>query len=376
LKKQKKVLYVVNGVHFKLYKHYTPTRILGYGAYAIVCEAENSRTGSYVAIKKNSNVFHDLSDARRILREIKLLAHFDHDDIVKLIDTIPPDLDEIKSFKDVYLVLQKMEVPLSKVIKHTRLEDPHYKIFVYQMLRGLKYIHSAGVIHRDLKPNNILVNGIDCNLKITDFGLARGVWKEEQELTEYVVTRWYRAPEIACSAKHYDEKVDLWSVGCIFAELMLRRPFFPGGNHIEQLKLIFIILGTPASLDWVKTPAVRSWIEQMGHCEGKNLRKIFPAASELAMDLLIKMFEVDPSKRISSKNALAHPYLMEHHDPEKEITCDKFDISFEFEAAINSRFGVRHMMYEELKKIHMKRNMKNLRKTRSNSHPRVVSSES
>jgi len=112
-KKQKKVLYDVNGVHFKLYKHYTPTRILGSGAYAIVCEAVNSRTGSYVAIKKNRNVFHDLSDAKRILREIKLLAHFDHEDIVKLIDTVPPDLDEIKSYKDVYLILQKMEVPLS-----------------------------------------------------------------------------------------------------------------------------------------------------------------------------------------------------------------------------------------------------------------------
>merc|ERR1719474_109707 len=105
----------------------------------------------------------------------------------------------------------------------------------------------------------------------------------------------------------------------------------------------------------------------MGHCEGKNLRKIFPAASELALDLLIKMFEVDPSKRISSKNALAHPYLMEHHDPEKEITCDKFDISFEFEAAINSRFGVRHMMSEELKKIHNMKS-KHMRKARSSSY--------
>jgi len=377
-KKQKKILYVVNGVHFKLYKHYTPTRILGSGTYAAVCEAVNSRTGSYVAVKKNSNVFHDLSEAKRILREIKLLAHFDHDDIVNLIDTVPPDLDEINSYKDVYLILEKMEVPLSKVIKHTKLEDAHWKIFVYQMLRGLKYIHSAGVIHRDLKPDNILVNRIDCNLKITDFGLARGVWKEEEELTEYVVTRWYRAPEIACAAKHYDEKIDLWSVGCIFAELMLRRPFFPGGNHIEQLKLNFIILGTPKSLDWVKTPAIRSWIEQMDHCEGKNLRKIFPAASEHALDLLIKMLEVDPRKRIPTGNALAHPYLKEHHDPEKEITCDKFDISFEFEAAINSRFGVRHMMYEELRKIRnmkRKRKRKHLRRARSHPHNLLVSSD-
>merc|ERR1711920_1096409 len=116
----------------------------------------------------------------------------------------------------------RMETTLAKVIKSKqKLTERHYQFFVYQMLRGLKYIHSAGVIHRDLKPENILINGADCNLKITDFGLARGVHMEDAlNLTEYVVTRWYRAPEVMCSAKQYDEKVDVWSVGCIFAELL------------------------------------------------------------------------------------------------------------------------------------------------------------
>jgi len=192
-------------------------------------------------------------------------------------------------------------------------------------------------------------------------------------LTEYVVTRWYRAPEVMCCAKWYDEKVDLWSVGCIFAELLLQRPFFPGGNHIEQLRLIFIIMGTPSSLDWIKTPEAKNWIQRMDHCEGKNLRKIFSKASEPALDLLSKMLEVDPRKRISVAKALEHPYLQEHHNPAKEVTCEKFDISFEFESAINSRFGVRHMMYEELKKIHT--NRRNTRKARTSSHSPLLSNK-
>merc|ERR1719481_1711914 len=172
--------------------------------------------------------------------------HFAHDDVIKLIDVIPPDETEINSFDEVYLVMPRMETTLARVIKSSqKLTKRHIQFFLYQMLRGLKYIHSAGVIHRDLKPENILINGYDCNLKITDFGLARGVYKDEKNLTEYVVTRWYRAPEVMCSARQYDEKVDEWSVGCIFAELLLRKPLFPGGNHIDQLKLIFQLIGTP-----------------------------------------------------------------------------------------------------------------------------------
>merc|ERR1712176_553400 len=224
-------------------------------------------------------------------------------------------------------------------------------------------IHSAGVIHRDLKPENILVNGSDCNLKICDFGLARGVYKEKDKganLTEYVVTRWYRAPEVMCSARQYDEKVDVWSVGCIFAELLLRKPLFPGGNHIEQIKIIFAILGTPAgdSLDWIKTPEAKQWVQRMPASKGRNLSKIFSMASESALDLLTKMLELDPRKRISVHEALKHPYLKELHDPKSETVCEKFDINFEYEAAINTKFGVRHMMVEELRNFKNRRERK------------------
>merc|ERR1719334_1273961 len=207
-----------------------------------------------------------MNDAKRILREIKLMMHFDHDDVVGLIGVIPPEEHELDTYNDVYLVMLRMETTLAKVItSKQKLTERHFQFFVYQMLRGLKYIHSAGVIHRDLKPENILINGYDCNLKITDFGLARGVFKDEQNLTEYVVTRWYRAPEVMCSARQYDEKVDEWSVGCIFVELLLRKPLFPGKNHIEQLQRIFEVLGTPPrnTMDWIKSPEAKQWVKGM-----------------------------------------------------------------------------------------------------------------
>lgn len=183
------------------------------------------------------------------------------------------------------------------------------------MLRGLKYIHSAGVIHRDLKPENILINGADCNLKITDFGLARGVYKEQVNLTEYVVTRWYRAPEVMCSARKYDALVDVWSVGCIFAELLLRKPLFPGGNHIEQLKMIFTVLGKPAEHEdeWIKSDEARRWVRQMRPLPGKDLTKIFHTASNPALDMLKRLLTLDPKHRITVEDALAHQWLSKLH---------------------------------------------------------------
>jgi len=367
--RRKRVPFLIEGEKFVLYDYYTPIRILGKGAYACVCEAINNKTGKFVAIKKNKRVFKDLCDAKRILREIKLMMHFDHDDIVGLISLIPPGKSEIDAYEDVYLVMERMETTLARVIKSKQvLTDRHYQFFIYQLMRGLKYIHSAGVIHRDLKPENILINGADCNLKITDFGLARGVCKDEGlDLTEYVITRWYRAPEVMCSVRQYNEKVDVWSVGCILAELLLRKPIFPGGNHLEQLKIIFAILGTPEpdSLNWIKTPEARDWIQRMEPSSGHNFKKIFRNASPEALELLTKILKLDPSDRISVIDGLEHPYLKEFHDPTKEVTCEKFNTAFEanFESAINTPFGIRHMMYKELSNF--KRSRKSKMKKRS-----------
>mmetsp|Transcript_27723 Transcript_27723/g.45710 ORF Transcript_27723/g.45710 Transcript_27723/m.45710 type:complete len:404 (+) Transcript_27723:1-1212(+) len=357
--KVKKVQYRVKNELFVLYEHYQPVRIIGSGAYAIVSEAINTLNGKKTAVKKNKGVFDHITDARRILREIKLLMHFDHQDIIALVDVIPPDSTEIDTFNDVYLVMPKMETTLAKVIRsRQKLTDRHYQFFMYQMLRGLHYIHSANVIHRDLKPENILINGADCNVKITDFGLARGVCKDEniEKPTEYVVTRWYRSPEVMCSAGFYDESVDIWSLGCIFAELILRRPLFPGQNYLDQLKIIFEVMGTPKDLTWIKTPEAKRWVQKLKPHDGKPFREVFESASDGALELLSVMLTMDPAQRNSSLQCLRHPYLKELHRAEDEVTCPLFDLSFEFEKAIKTKFGVRHMMYDALTEFQRRNN--------------------
>lgn len=274
--------------------------------------------------------------------------------------------------------MPKMETTLSRVIRSKQqLSEKHKQYFVFQLLRGLKYIHSAGVIHRDLKPENILINGSDCKLKITDFGLARGVVKEPDttKLTEYVVTRWYRAPEIMCSSRHYDENVDVWSAGCIMAELYLRKPFFPGHNHIEQLKLIFHYLGTPTTLDWIRTPDARRWVSNMEKKPGQDFNALFPSASPAARELIRAMLTMDPKRRQSVEQCLHSEWIVHLYaatkkgyikrreakelkaqeqgrilpaDPGLDVCHEQFDLSGEFEAKINTLFGVRHLMYEEL----------------------------
>jgi len=334
-----------------LYDYYQPVRIIGSGAYAVVCEAHNTVSGKKCAVKKNKGVFDHITDARRILREIKLLMHFQHQDIISMIDVIPPDSTDIDTFNDVYLVMPKMETTLAKVIRsRQKLTDRHYQFFMYQMCRGCAYMHSANVIHRDLKPENILINGADCNVKITDFGLARGVCKDDNVPigTEYVVTRWYRSPEVMCSAGFYDETVDIWSLGCIFAELILRRPLFPGQNYLDQLKIIFEIMGTPKDLTWIKTPEAKRWVQKLKPHDGKPLKSVFEKASDGALALLSRMLTMDPQHRYSALQCIRDPYLKDLHRPEDEAACPKFDLSFEFEKAIKTKFGVRHMMYDAL----------------------------
>merc|ERR1719453_2790101 len=170
-------------------------RKVGSGAYGTVASFKDSETGESYAVKKVSNAFDDLVDAKRILREIKLLRQLKHDNIICILDMYPPAGVD---FEDIYIVTDLMETDLHRVIySKQQLTDEHFQYFVYQTLRGLKYLHSANVVHRDLKPSNILVNK-NCDLKICDFGLARGFSSGEDDptLTDYVVTRWYRAPEV------------------------------------------------------------------------------------------------------------------------------------------------------------------------------------
>ena len=224
---------------------YSLIRVIGSGAYGVVISAHDTSTNSKIAIKMVPRAFHDEVDAKRILREIKLLKHFDHENIVSIVDMMPPLARHPEDFNDVYIVAELMETDLHRIIYSKQsLSIDHVRYFLYQILRALKYIHSANVLHRDLKPSNLLVNS-NCDLKVCDFGLARGVLPEEDErvggsmlLTEYVVTRWYRAPEIMLACHEYSKPIDVWSVGCIFAELIGRKPYFPGEDYIDQVRLL------------------------------------------------------------------------------------------------------------------------------------------
>eukprot|EP00644_Phytophthora_capsici_P008489 jgi/Phyca11/506484/fgenesh2_kg.PHYCAscaffold_20_\ len=205
-------------------------KAVGQGAYGCVIAASDTETGQALAIKNIPNAFNDLIDAKRILREIRLMRHLNHPNLVNLLDLLrPPTLQE---FNDVYIVTDLMETDLHRVIHSNQsISDDHVQYFLYQMLVAINYVHSAEVLHRDLKPSNILVNS-DCDLKLCDFGLARGIQGMDSGLTEYVVTRWYRAPELLLSSK-YDKQMDVWAIGCILAEMLGRRPLFPGHDYLH-----------------------------------------------------------------------------------------------------------------------------------------------
>ena len=229
--------------NFTIDTKYSLIRVIGSGAYGTVISAHDQSNRSKVAIKMVPRAFQDEIDAKRILREIKILKHFKHDNIIGIQDMMPPTASCPENFNDVYMVVDLMETDLHRIVYSKQsLSIDHVQYFIYQILRALKYMHSANVIHRDLKPSNLLVNS-NCDLKVCDFGLARGIdphsddpaMQDNNLLTEYVVTRWYRAPEIMLACHEYSKPVDIWSVGCIFAELLGRKPYFPGEDYIDQV---------------------------------------------------------------------------------------------------------------------------------------------
>ncbi|KAE9460166.1 hypothetical protein C3L33_07939, partial [Rhododendron williamsianum] len=474
------VQYNVYGNLFEVSRKYAPPiRPVGRGAYGIVCAALNSETREEVAIKKIGNAFDNRIDAKRTLREIKLLRHMDHENVIVLKDLIRPPQKE--NFNDVYIVYELMDTDLHQIIRSNQLlNDDHCRIddlgiekragderkhvvagdkrdrcrtekrrglrracegetdspemreretygreseidderrravtmdgrgvmnsrrvrpssreglqrrsgeegvdlqlvlmskstyavlivynfdladasillmqyFLYQLLRGLKYVHSANVLHRDLKPSNLLLNA-NCDLKIGDFGLARTT-SETDFMTEYVVTRWYRAPELLLNCSEYTAAIDIWSVGCILGEIMTRQPLFPGKDYVHQLRLItegtaFCLYGCSpddASLGFLRSDNARRYVRQLPQYPRQQFSTRFPNMSPGALDLLEKMLIFDPTRRITVDEALCHPYLGPLHDINEEPVCPR-PFSFDFEQPSFTEENIKELIWRE-----------------------------
>ncbi|KAJ0403808.1 hypothetical protein P43SY_003905 [Pythium insidiosum] len=373
---------------------YQLVRLLGKGSYGQVAEAYDSVRQKKVAIKRIVNVFEQEIDCKRLYREIYILRRLNHPQVIKLLDVIPPE--NYESFSDLYLVFEFVDTDLHKLIMSPQyLTIRHIQVFLYQLLCGLKYIHSANVIHRDMKPANILLNE-DCTLMICDFGLSRvvesdrmaesgkdlyspkdakspttsdmstpspsttpsggnsDVPKFKRQLTKHVVTRWYRAPELIL-LQDYNYAVDMWSIGCIFAELLSmqvescpryqeRVPLFPGrscfplsadrpttySDKLDQLNVIFNVIGTPTENDIGNLGEVKQYLRKLPKKEPRDLREMFPGAPVESLDLLKRMLAFNPDCRLSVDEALNHPFLAPVRRPQAEtLETNPFGMEFE-----------------------------------------------
>ncbi|CAL8075908.1 unnamed protein product [Calicophoron daubneyi] len=318
-------------------KHYEIQKRLGKGAYGIVWKAKNKRNGVTVALKKIFDAFRNQTDAQRTFREISFLQEFaGHPNIIRLLNVIRADND-----KDIYLVFEYMETDLNNCIKKGDiLKEVHKKYIFYQLLRAVKFIHSANVIHRDLKPSNVLLDS-DCLAKLCDFGLTRSLsgisygngdgtraFADGPEdagdpgLTEYVATRWYRAPEILLASNRYTKFVDMWSLGCILGEMLAEKPLFPGTSTINQIERIVAVVPRPSAEDiaCLHSDYGVSVLERALQKPSSTLESLFPHnVDKEGFDLVSKLLQLNPNKRPTVDEAIRHPYVQRFRDPASEI---------------------------------------------------------
>lgn len=343
-------VYQINGTRFEVPAHFMVLKVLGFGAYGLVCSALNTKTNEKIAIKKCRDVFRDIEDGKRVLREIDLMRFLNHENLMPILDILPPL--QGYDFKDVYVVTLLMDVDMNVVLRSKQLlEENHYQYFVYQVLRGLKYLHSAHIVHRDLKPAN-LVTSIACDLRIIDFGLSRGLDNLEAPLTEYVVTRWYRPPELLLMSQEYTSAVDIWSVGLIFAEMYNRKPLFQGKTTVDQLRMLCQAFGKPDPKS-VTDPAALKTLKDLPDTKPVPLQQLVPKLTNPnGIDFLSKMLKMDPKERWTAEQLLAHPFLAHVHEPSDEPTHDRI---FEWKHEHNPNMTpaqLRHAFWENCVAYH------------------------
>lgn len=298
---------------------YTLSRAIGRGSYGLVVSGRDVRTQLPCAIKKIGNAFADLVDAKRIVREIRLMHSLSHPNLLEIYDCYPGPGED---FDEIYIVTELLQTDLHDVIYARRpLSRAHVQFFCYQLLRGLEHMHAANVLHRDVKPGNILLND-KCELKICDFGLARSkvAGGSPSPLTEYVVTRWYRAPELLLSCPTYTGAIDMWSLGCVLAEMIERKPLFGGRDVIDQIRKVVgnVKAIRPRECDrfalqaFVSNQKARTFVLSVQPLDTiRSWGDVVPklADSKNGIDFLSNLLRFNPSNRPSPTQALQHPFL-------------------------------------------------------------------
>ncbi|XP_038190626.1 serine/threonine-protein kinase MAK isoform X3 [Arvicola amphibius] len=281
---------------------YTTMRQLGDGTYGSVLMGKSNESGELVAIKRMKRKFYSWDECMN-LREVKSLKKLNHANVIKLKEVI-------RENDHLYFIFEYMKENLYQLMKDRNKLFPESVIrnIMYQILQGLAFIHKHGFFHRDMKPENLLCMGPEL-VKIADFGLAREL-RSQPPYTDYVSTRWYRAPEVLLRSSVYSSPIDVWAVGSIMAELYTFRPLFPGTSEVDEIFKICQVLGTPKKSDWPEGYQLASSMNfRFPQCIPINLKTLIPNASSEAIQLMTEMLNWDPKKRPTASQALKHSYF-------------------------------------------------------------------
>ncbi|XP_033634467.1 mitogen-activated protein kinase HOG1-like [Asterias rubens] len=324
---------------------------LGFGGGGQVYSAVDVEGDKCVAIKKV--ILADQKNCKVALREVRILRKLQHENIVKIHDVLSPpdsDHDNVTKAPAVYIVEELLDTDLRHIIDGGTLTKEHTRLFMYQLLRGIKYLHSANVLHRDLKPSNLLINLEDLVLKIGDFGMARILdpdYSHKGHLTQNVSTRWYRSPELIFCPSDYTKAIDMWSAGCIFTEMLTGKPIFPGDHDLEQMLLILEVIPVQeADLVEVEDSIPRKMLKNYKGSPRIALADVLPDIDPDAFDLLQSMLTFNPIDRASAEEAIQHPYLNIYScasDEPQEL--DPFHVEYEVDNL--SPVTLRKMIFSE-----------------------------